>query len=235
MAKKIVLVIVEGPSDDTALGMLLDNYFDPKTVKVHVVHGDITTQTSVNEIVSSVNEEINRYCERDHVPRDSIQEVIHLCDTDGTYIDNDYVLFDASATDPIYAENAIFTNNKRGIEIRNRKKSANMDRLATTKRISGIPYRLFYMSCNLDHVLYDKLNCTDDEKEDLAFAFLEQYEGKIPEFIEYMTQSPFSVMTDYRESWVFIRQGLRSLERHTNFGLCFNSTTPSTGDNQENV
>ena len=51
MAKKIVLVIVEGPSDDTALGMLLDNYFDPKTVKVHVVHGDITTQTSVNEIV----------------------------------------------------------------------------------------------------------------------------------------------------------------------------------------
>lgn len=224
MAKKVVLVIVEGPSDDTALGMLLDEFFDPQTVKVHVVHGDITTTVGVNEIVARVNEEINNYCTRDYVPRDSIQEVIHLCDTDGTYISPDYVIADANATDPVYSETAIFTARKRNIEARNKKKSTNMDRLAGTKKIGDIPYRIYYMSCNLDHVLYDVLNCTDAEKEDYAFNFSERFEGKLDEFIEYISTSSFSVMTGYRESWRYIKEGLHSLERHTNFGLCFSST-----------
>lgn len=227
MAKKVVLVIVEGPSDDTALGMLLDEYFDPQTVKVHVVHGDITTTVGVNDIITRVNTEINNYCARDHIPRDSIQQVIHLCDTDGTYISDEYVLVDANANDPVYCENAIYTANKRGIEARNRKKSANMDRLAGVKKIGATPYRIFYMSCNLDHVLYNALNCTDDEKEDNAFDFLERYAGKLDEFIEYISESSFAVMTGYRESWKYIKEDLHSLERHTNFGLCFSEERPS--------
>ena len=221
MAKKVVLVIVEGPSDDTALGLLLDEYFDPQTVKVHVVHGDITTTVGVNDIITRVNDEINNYCNRDHIPRDSIQKVIHLCDTDGTYIPDDCVLTDANAKDPVYSETAIYTANKRGIETRNRKKRSNMDRLAGSKKIGATPYRVFYMSCNLDHVLYNVLNCTDEEKEDNAFDFLDKYAGKIDDFIEYITASSFSVMSDYRESWKYIREGLHSLERHTNLGLCF--------------
>lgn len=225
MAKKIVLVIVEGQSDDTALGLLLDEFFDPQTVKVHVVRGDITTDVGVNDIIARVNTEINKYCERDHILRDSIQEVIHLSDTDGTYVTAKYVLDDPSAQDPIYSETAIYTANKRGIETRNRKKGANMERLAGIKKIGNTPYRIFYMSCNLDHVLYNKLNCTDEEKEDNAFDFLERFNGKLDEFIEYISVSPFAVMTGYRESWKYIRQGLHSLERHTNFGLCFTEET----------
>lgn len=226
MAKKVVLVIVEGPSDDTALGMLLDEYFDPQATKVHVVHGDITTTVGVNDIIARVNDEINNYCTRDHIPRDSIQEVIHLCDTDGTYIPNDYVIVDVNAEDPVYSETAIYTANKRGIEARNRKKSANMDRLARVKKIGNTPYRVFYMSCNLDHVLYDMLNCTDEEKEDNAFSFSERFEGQLDEFISFISTSSFSVMTSYRESWEYIKEDLHSLERHTNFGLCFSKSNP---------
>ncbi len=41
--KKIVFVIVEGPSDDEALGVLLHQMYDKNTVHVHITHGDVTT------------------------------------------------------------------------------------------------------------------------------------------------------------------------------------------------
>ena len=34
-----------------------------------------------------------------------------------------------------------------------------------------------------------------------------------------MKGSSFSVCDDYRSSWAFIKTGLHSLERHSNFGI----------------
>ncbi|MCC8173332.1 MAG: hypothetical protein LIO65_02765 [Odoribacter sp.] len=39
------------------------------------------------------------------------------------------------------------------------------------------------------------------------------------EFLNFITNSDFSVKTDYQESWEYIREGFHSLERHTNLGL----------------
>lgn len=58
--RKIVFVIVEGPSDDEALGVLFSKIYDKDSVYVHIVHGDITSQLSepssniVNKIASCV-------------------------------------------------------------------------------------------------------------------------------------------------------------------------------------
>ena len=46
--RKVVFVIVEGPSDETALGIALNQVFDRESVHVHIMHGDITTRASVN-------------------------------------------------------------------------------------------------------------------------------------------------------------------------------------------
>ena len=46
--KKIVLVIVEGPSDETALGIMLNQIYDKDSVYVHIMHGDITTRKGVS-------------------------------------------------------------------------------------------------------------------------------------------------------------------------------------------
>ena len=56
--KKVVLVIVEGPSDEDALGAVLNNYFDKDRVYVHTHHGDITTEkgNKCSNIISKVNE-----------------------------------------------------------------------------------------------------------------------------------------------------------------------------------
>ena len=76
------------------------------------------------------------------------------------------------------------------------------------------------MSCNLDHVLYDKLNSTDEEKEHDSYAFARRYKEDLPGFISFICDSPFSFKGDYAESWKFIRDQLHSLERNTNFGIC---------------
>lgn len=41
--KKVIAVIVEGPSDENAIGGILKEYFSSEEVQFAVVHGDITT------------------------------------------------------------------------------------------------------------------------------------------------------------------------------------------------
>lgn len=42
--KKIVFVIVEGPSDEQALGIILNKIYDKNVVYVHIAYRDITTE-----------------------------------------------------------------------------------------------------------------------------------------------------------------------------------------------
>lgn len=46
--KKVVLFIVEGPSDEAALGSVMKEYFSSDEVQFVVVHGDITLKDNVS-------------------------------------------------------------------------------------------------------------------------------------------------------------------------------------------
>lgn len=54
--KKIVFIIVEGPSDDEALGIFFTRLFDKQSVHVAITHGDITSddKNSPKNIVSKI-------------------------------------------------------------------------------------------------------------------------------------------------------------------------------------
>ena len=54
--KKVIAVIVEGPSDENAIGGILKEYFSSEEVQFAVVHGDITSDydTKVENIVSRI-------------------------------------------------------------------------------------------------------------------------------------------------------------------------------------
>ena len=43
-AKKVIFVIVEGPTDEDALSSVLKQIFSSAEVHFHVIHGDITTE-----------------------------------------------------------------------------------------------------------------------------------------------------------------------------------------------
>ena len=161
--KKILFVIVEGPSDDAALSVLLSRFFDSNVVHVHVMHCDITTELGVtpNNIVRTIGDCVKKFAGRLYKSGDFCQ-IIHIVDMDGAFIPNNAVVEDASAAKPIYSITEIRTRQKSGIENRNLRKRENLNRLLSTPEIWKIPYRVYYMSCNLDHALYGKLNSTDD-------------------------------------------------------------------------
>jgi len=234
--KKIVFVIVEGPSDEEALGVILNRVYDRNAVYIHIVHGDLTTRSNKNpvkNVFASIIGVIKEYADSNHFKKSDFSEIIHLIDTDGAYIPDDNVIEDPKASDPKYSPECIRTCNKPSVEIRNKHKRDNIDRLCVSKSIWGIPYRIFYMSCNLDHALYGKLNSSDAEKEADAYRFIRYYQDKIPEFMRYITESDFSVTGGYEESWNYIKEGLHSLERHTNLGICFAKDARTADEKQQ--
>ena len=134
--KKIVFVIVEGPSDDEALGVIFSRLYNKNAVHVEITHGDITSELSAvpGNIASKIGNLIRGYAKSNHYRAADFQEVIHLIDMDGAYI----------------PETAV-----------------------------------------------------------------------VEDFLTFISESDFSVCSDFRESWEYIKAERRSLERHTNLGICF--------------
>lgn len=222
--KKIVFVIVEGPSDQDALELLLNKIFDRDRVFVHVTYGDITSRagnTPAN-ILKKVQAEVGKYAKNNHFEKSHFKEIIHIIDTDGTYVSEDRVIEDETVGKTIYSPDSITARDKQSIVERNLSKRKNVDKLQTTPLIWGkIPYSVYYMSCNLDHVLYNKQNSSDEEKENDSFEFARKYKSDTDGFKRFISASDFSVGGDYQSSWEYIKEGKHSLERHTNLGLCF--------------
>lgn len=220
--KKIVFVIVEGPSDEGALGVLLNRIYDSSSVYVQVMRYDITTELDINSrnVVSKVGNLVRGYAGRTFKQSD-FSQVIHITDMDGAFIPDSNIIEDSTKQKPFYLATEIRTCNKSRIENRNRRKRENLNRLASTSKVWNIPYQIYYMSRNLDHALYGKLNSTDEEKESDSFYFAERFKDDIPAFLRFISSSEFSVVGDYTQSWQFIKEDIHSLERHTNLGICF--------------
>lgn len=227
--KKIVLVIVEGPSDEVALGMALSQVYDKDFIYVHIMHGDITALRGVSSknIVAKLGNEVTAYAKSQHYKASDFKQIIHIVDTDGAYIPDDNIMEKENYLDIRYENDGIYTNNKASVMTRNQQKRDNLYRLRSCGIIWTIPYSLYYMSCNLDHVLYDKKNSTDKDKENDAYVFAKKYKGKVESFKEFICKSPFSVTGDYKGSWDYIEKDLNSVNRYTNLCICIENELES--------
>lgn len=227
--KKIVLVIVEGPSDEVALGMALSQVYDKDFIYVHIMHGDITARRGVSSknIVAKLGNEVTAYAKSQHYKASDFKQIIHIVDTDGAYIPDDNIMEKENYLDIRYENDGIYTNNKASVMTRNQQKRDNLYRLRSCGIIWTIPYSLYYMSCNLDHVLYDKKNSTDKDKENDCLLFCKKYKGKVESFKEFICKSPFSVTGDYKGSWDYIEKDLNSVNRYTNLCICIENELES--------
>jgi len=59
---------------------------------------------------------------------------------------------------------------------------------------------------------------------DLADELSIQYDGKVNEFIDFISNNSFAVRGKYRETCYYIMEGCNSLQRHTNMHLIFSDT-----------
>lgn len=224
---KVVLIIVEGPTDETALEQFFSEKFDPNEVRIKVVHGDITADedSTPSNIVSSVGRLARNLASRYGLKRQDFLRVIHVTDTDGAYIPPENVVEDPSHLGrTLYGDANIVASPGSRIKERNARKSANLNRLSSIATVWGsVPYSIHYMSCNLDHVLYGVPNSDDEAKRRNAFLFAKTYKNNFDGFVKFISDPVIAVTGNYQETWKYIRKGLNSLHRHTNLDICFRS------------
>ena len=86
--KKVVVFIVEGPSDEAALGTIMKEFFSGNEVQFVVVHGDITLKdyASKDDILNKINKQIECVKSRYRYVQGDFKMIIHIADTDGAYI-----------------------------------------------------------------------------------------------------------------------------------------------------
>lgn len=110
--KKVVFVIVEGPSDDTALGVILNRLYDQNKVHIEIMHGDITADLSIDpsDIASALGDIVKHYAATMHFSQVDFQKVIHLVDMDGAFIPETAIVDNADAEKPLYSLTDIQTS-----------------------------------------------------------------------------------------------------------------------------
>ena len=221
----IILFIVEGPSDETALAKGLEDVLGSQNVKVRVMHCDITTDKDSNSqtLRKRVGDIVKSYITRYGFKSSDIIKVVQITDTDGVYIQDQFVVEDSKIEDTIYTVDEIQTPRRDDIIKRNSRKRENLRILIQTKTILGkIPYQILYFSSSLEHVLHNTLNATNAEKKALAEKFRLEYCSGIFNFSDFFTSTDISVHSKgYLDSWNFIYKDRNSLCRWTNFALCF--------------
>lgn len=220
--KKVVAVIVEGPSEEAALGSIMKEYFSEEEVQFVVVHGDITTDdyTSVDNIIIRINGLIDKVKQRYGYEVDDFLRIIHIADTDGVFTKDTIKSADVDSVQ--YYTDRIETNNVDYIKKRNAKKSEILSVLYMHGQVNGIRYQIYFNSCNLEHVLYNELReFSNEEKANLADDFAEKYEGKIDEFVTFISDKSIAVEGNYKQTWRFIEKEKNSLNRYSNMHLIF--------------
>lgn len=166
----------------------------------------------------------------------SVHEVIHLVDIDGVYIDDERIV-NASPEDsrelPYYDDqnHLIVVKDRDAIIMRNARKRDNLAKLVETKRLritmekganeaKEKPYRVFFFSSNLDHVLFGKANNESYNKVRDARGFGNDFFGEPLKLASYFMNHPNATAEKtYLESWKALSENGCSLEACTNINL----------------
>ncbi|MBO4355559.1 MAG: hypothetical protein J5850_01745 [Clostridia bacterium] len=235
MGKKLLLFLVEGRTDrDTferpiqSLMDSLDAYVDAEFVEAK---GDITTtrlsdsQKLEDSIYSNYLKEF--FAIYPYYEAKDILQIVQICDLDAAFIPNQYCkqydlvhnVLKGFVYDPPY----IYGETANAVIERNNTKATNLRHLIrlteiTVKR-AKVPYSICFLSTNLEHCLYGKLNATPREKIEYADRFADRCED-LEEFKKELKNPEHKTPCNtIEESWKFIQKEMHSFERYTNLDL----------------
>ena len=225
MSKKIILLIVEGITEDISLRGILSEIFNDKKIEFCLVRTDITTREDIkpNNIKKELGNIVKNFLGRTFRETD-LQEVIHLVDTDGVYIPETNIEKDITSNNFVYSVDKIKAKDINKVIERNETKKTNLDVLISTNEVlKKIPYKVYYLSQNLEHFFHDKLNCTREEKNKLAQILEDKYIEDLNSFLIFVRDSKLKSPDDYSESWDYIKKSTNSLNRCSNIHIFLTS------------
>ncbi len=225
MTKKIVLVLVEGPSDEDALALVFRNLLEEQEMEFDVLHTDITAKEEMTSkyIVGEIEKEVDAYLGRNpFIEKEDILKVVQLIDTDGAFVASSQI-FQSENGKTEYSETCIWAKNRDRLIRRNISKRQIVYQLSHMGRLpDSYPYEIYYFSRNLEHVLHNiSEDLSDEEKEDLAYETAIRYRKNPDSFLSFLRESDFFVPGDYTQTWKFIMEDGNSLRRHCNLSVFF--------------
>ena len=221
-AKKAVIFIVEGITDKISLGSITSRLSRDRDIRFYIMNGDVTSDGATNRknAVDKMTSRINRYCRDNFLKRSDIERIVHLVDSDGAYIEDKHIER-AKAGGLRYTTKHIYAKSVKYVAERNEKKREIMDVLSACPSILGISYRVYYFSCNLEHVLHKEISMQDRRKKHKAEEFADRFYKREEDFLDFINDPEFAVPGSYSQTWEFIRQERNSLNRYSNFHLYF--------------
>lgn len=224
---KILLFIVEGQSDEASLAPALEKIITNSTVKFKVMCADITSDfdSTVQNIERRIKKlGVKRFLqENPQFTANDICGIVHIVDLDGAFVPDD-IIVEGNTEDAQYFDDSIICKDKSlFVKSKNNKKD-NLVYLSNLSEISiptgiVVPYSIFYMSCNLDHVLHNKRNSTKAEKKENSILFADNYD-EAEVFESFFNGEDIKINGTYKETWDYIQIELNSLKRSSNFWIC---------------
>jgi len=120
----------------------------------------------------------------------------------------------------VYDLNGIHYKSKKEIIDRNQHKKNIIESLIRINKVyRNVKYRIFFLSCNLEHVLHNEMDVSEENKIKLAKKFENKYEDNTEGFIDFICKSEFSCNMEYDDSWKFIKSNNNSIKRYTNIDI----------------
>lgn len=225
---KFVLFIVEGETDELALGRALTSLFasgEHPGPRFGIVRGDITSVHALgagnpaSTIKKRLVDAVKEFLAKDKLRVTDLDAIVLLSDTDGAFIDDSLVVYDEDEPRCSYYEDRIETSNVASLRQRNQCKSSCLKTLSRTHELTcnkrKIPFKAAYMSRNLEHALSDYSGrATQQKKYDLARKFSKKYGTDVIGFLELLAL--LAPVGSYQDSWVYIAQDNNSLLRGSN-------------------
>lgn len=223
--KKVLLFVVEGPTEETALAEVLEHVYLDDHVYFDVVRGDLTlTRNGKKDVRERVRDEVlDQIGSNKGYGWNDLKRIVQICDADGTFVPDENVCR-ADVSHVEYSMDVILTANPDSIRRRNAEKSAAMRRLSRVRSLTykrrSVPYDLYYFSRNMEHALHNRgERLSDSEKIKLANDFRRRYSDDPEGFKTLLKSEDLSVPGSFDETWAFLGRDLHSLERWSNLRL----------------
>ncbi len=218
---KFLLIICEGKSDQVTIYAPIKEFIKKEGISIqsYITHGDIAlkqgaTKKSCHTNLKSI---IDEYKRQYHLYPSDFFGVFHIIDTDGAFVSGDAYAVVENGYSFDEELGIIYTDDITKSRMINENKKEIYKYLISLDKISNVNYKVLFFSRNLEHILYNLHNCSDEEKKNLSNKFEEYYKDKPKEFYNKMSECGFSVPHNYEDSWDYIMKNSNSIRRGTNF------------------
>lgn len=216
--KKYVLFIVEGKSDRTFYGEYFNDLISKNNLDldIKVTGGDILPK-KVDDPVNLIKDAFYEELGKTKLKETDFVKIIQICDTDGSYfseeqfvVDDRKEYYDKSYLYSPYGKPNIYVRDQASKEyLINKWKTKYQNQTILSKQESikmdggtNIPYRLFYVSLFLEHLLKNDPLIDPHDKRDCVEDYLEY--NDIDSFIELLKSKKNS--DNFGASWEIIEQ-----------------------------